>query len=266
VSNGDCVTRRFNPPPNWPLPPEGWRPPPGWKPDPAWPPAPPGWELWIDDGWTTPNKIVLLRVGAGVMWLLLLVSGAASGGVSGFLVMVGSPLFVIGVAAVLRGAARWAWLTSRPAGGVVTTIGIIVLVTGGALAPSSPVESTAGSHTSGTTTLSVTETTVAITTTATTVTTPSSVAEPPTSAPPVSNPIPAPPPAPRVTTTAPQPLKSSPPASPAAHCDAAYPTVCIPSPPPALNCSDIPYRRFTVLAPDPHGFDRDHDGVGCESG
>lgn len=40
----------FNPPPNWPKPPDGWAPPSGWKPDPSWPPPPDGWELWI-----TPN-------------------------------------------------------------------------------------------------------------------------------------------------------------------------------------------------------------------
>ena len=40
---------RFNPPPNWPAPPEGFVPPPGWQPDPAWGPAPEGWQGWIDD-------------------------------------------------------------------------------------------------------------------------------------------------------------------------------------------------------------------------
>lgn len=49
-------------------------------------------------------------------------------------------------------------------------------------------------------------------------------------------------------------------------CDPAYPTVCIASPPPVLACSNIKYRRFLVLRPDPHGFDRDRDGIGCESG
>jgi hypothetical protein len=49
------------------------------------------------------------------------------------------------------------------------------------------------------------------------------------------------------------------------NCDAAYPTVCIPSPPPDLDCADIPYSNFTVLAPDPHHFDGDGDGVGCET-
>jgi micrococcal nuclease len=50
------------------------------------------------------------------------------------------------------------------------------------------------------------------------------------------------------------------------NCDPAYPTVCIPPPPPDLDCGDIPYRRFPVLPPDPHHFDGDHDGVGCEGG
>jgi len=49
------------------------------------------------------------------------------------------------------------------------------------------------------------------------------------------------------------------------NCDPSYPTVCIPPPPPDLNCKDIPYRRFKVLPPDPHKFDSDKDGVGCES-
>jgi micrococcal nuclease len=56
---------------------------------------------------------------------------------------------------------------------------------------------------------------------------------------------------------------SSPP--PPGSCDPAYPDVCIPPPPPDLNCPDIPYRRFRVLPPDPHHFDIDRDGVGCET-
>lgn len=49
------------------------------------------------------------------------------------------------------------------------------------------------------------------------------------------------------------------------RCHPSYPTVCIRPPPPDLDCGDIPYRRFTVLPPDPHNFDTDGDGVGCES-
>lgn len=49
------------------------------------------------------------------------------------------------------------------------------------------------------------------------------------------------------------------------NCDPAYPDVCIPSPPPDLDCKEIPYHRFRVLPPDPHHFDGDGDGIGCES-
>jgi micrococcal nuclease len=48
------------------------------------------------------------------------------------------------------------------------------------------------------------------------------------------------------------------------NCDASYPTVCIPPAPPDLDCGQIPFRRFTVRAPDPHRFDGDKDGIGCE--
>ncbi len=40
---------RFNPPPGWPTPPQGFVPGPGWQPDPGWPAAPPGWQLWVPD-------------------------------------------------------------------------------------------------------------------------------------------------------------------------------------------------------------------------
>jgi micrococcal nuclease len=40
--------------------------------------------------------------------------------------------------------------------------------------------------------------------------------------------------------------------------------VCIPPAPPDLDCGDIEYRRFEVIGSDPHRFDGDHDGIGCE--
>lgn len=49
------------------------------------------------------------------------------------------------------------------------------------------------------------------------------------------------------------------------ECDSSYPTVCIPPPPPDLDCVDIEFRNFLVLDPDPHQFDTDNDGVGCET-
>jgi len=48
-------------------------------------------------------------------------------------------------------------------------------------------------------------------------------------------------------------------------CDPSYPDVCIPPYPPDLNCGDIGYSNFRVIGSDPHGFDRDNDGIGCES-
>ncbi len=61
-----------------------------------------------------------------------------------------------------------------------------------------------------------------------------------------------------------QPSSSKPASAPQQNCSGAYPGVCIPPGPPDLNCPDISYRNFKVLPPDPHGFDRDSDGVGCE--
>ncbi len=48
------------------------------------------------------------------------------------------------------------------------------------------------------------------------------------------------------------------------RCDPSYPSVCIPPPPPDLDCADISYSYFLVFQPDPHFFDRDFDGLGCE--
>lgn len=50
------------------------------------------------------------------------------------------------------------------------------------------------------------------------------------------------------------------------NCHPSYPDVCIPPPPPDLNCPDVkPLKNFRVLPPDPHNFDGDSDGIGCES-
>lgn len=87
---------------------------------------------------------------------------------------------------------------------------------------------------------------------------------------PTATPQPPPPPPP---TQAPQPTApieqpTQPPAvpPPAGNCDPSYPTVCIPPRPPDLSCADVlPATDFTVLPPDPHGFDGNEDGIGCES-
>ena len=60
------------------------------------------------------------------------------------------------------------------------------------------------------------------------------------------------------------------------RCDPAYGGVCIPPPPPDLDCREISERNFRVYRPgdidapsglrvfDPHRFDGDYDGIGCE--
>jgi micrococcal nuclease len=53
------------------------------------------------------------------------------------------------------------------------------------------------------------------------------------------------------------------------QCEPSYPDICIPIGTPDLDCGDITARRFRVLwdvpNPDPHGFDGERDGIGCES-
>ena len=48
-------------------------------------------------------------------------------------------------------------------------------------------------------------------------------------------------------------------------CSESYPDFCIAQAPPDLDCSDLRHSNFTVLQPDPHGFDGDQNGIGCET-
>jgi hypothetical protein len=43
---------------------------------------------------------------------------------------------------------------------------------------------------------------------------------------------------------------------PGDDCDPSYPNICVPSPPPDLNCNDVSNRNFKVVGSDPHGFYR----------
>jgi hypothetical protein len=49
-----------------------------------------------------------------------------------------------------------------------------------------------------------------------------------------------------------------------AACDPSYPTHCIPVGVADLDCADVGAKNFPVRGPDPHRFDVDHDGRGCE--
>jgi hypothetical protein len=48
------------------------------------------------------------------------------------------------------------------------------------------------------------------------------------------------------------------------NCHPSY-SVCIPPPPPDLDCADVNATNFQVTGSDPHGFDGDNDGIGCET-
>jgi micrococcal nuclease len=67
--------------------------------------------------------------------------------------------------------------------------------------------------------------------------------------------------------TYPKRAQASPP-PPGGNCHPSYPDACIPPPPPDLDCADVAHRGFrvrhSVADPDPHRFDGDRDGVGCE--
>jgi micrococcal nuclease len=53
------------------------------------------------------------------------------------------------------------------------------------------------------------------------------------------------------------------------NCEPSYPDVCIPVGSADVDCPDLDARRFSVLwnvaNPDPHRFDGDGDGIGCET-
>ena len=72
-----------------------------------------------------------------------------------------------------------------------------------------------------------------------------------------------------VPTPAPTVAPILPVAPPPSSCEPSYPGICIPIGSADLDCGEIQWRRFDVSwnvpNPDPHGFDRDGDGIGCES-
>lgn len=161
-----------------------------------------------------------------------------------------------------RGLPRWAQITTWGVAGLLG-LGLIGSLTEQdaeqAVASEPGTETTIDSTT--TTSTSTTRPTTSTSTTTSTVVETTTTAAPTTTEAPTTT---APPPPPPPTTQAPPP--PPPPPTTAGNCDPSYPDVCIPPYPPDLNCGDIPHRRFRVLPPDPHGFDRDKDGVGCESG
>jgi uncharacterized protein YraI len=80
-------------------------------------------------------------------------------------------------------------------------------------------------------------------------------AVPPTAVAPQQSVAPAPTPVP------PTPVPAQPPAQ---SCDPNYSGACIPVVGGDLDCGDVPFKRFHSVGSDPHGFDRDGDGIACE--
>lgn len=52
--------------------------------------------------------------------------------------------------------------------------------------------------------------------------------------------------------------------APVAQCDSNYSGVCVPLVSYDLDCKDIGAKRFQSTGSDPHGLDRDKDGLACE--
>lgn len=189
------------------------------------------------------DRMNVVRAGAAAAWLLLLVVGL-TGDLGTLLVTLGLPLVALGLAAVVAGGLRWAWITDRRWGGVAAAAGFVVLlVAAGTTDPVPPARMVAEPAATTKPTATTTRTTTTPTTTAAT-----------TSAPLPASQRPAPPPPPPPPTTR----------NPRQGCDPSYPTVCIPPPPPTLRCDDLPYYDFAVRGDDPHNFDRNHNGIGCE--
>lgn len=114
------MTHRFNPPPGWPHPPEGWAPPAGWTKDAAWPPAPPGWNFWVSDEGVTrrSNPIAVPQVALptrapGVLQRKTSVSYAKAGVVTVGALLIGTAVGV-GGANGTDASAIAATPTSRP--------------------------------------------------------------------------------------------------------------------------------------------------------
>jgi|GEM_PF-3013574 len=65
-------------------------------------------------------------------------------------------------------------------------------------------------------------------------------------------------------TTAPIPHAAAPPAITPGTCDARYQNTCIPISAGDLDCADITARDFDAAGSDPHNFDGNNNGQGCE--
>lgn len=80
-----------------------------------------------------------------------------------------------------------------------------------------------------------------------------------------SPPLPSPPTADSPTPPSPRVPSTPDPSIPSVPTTGAGDGYVAPPPPPDLDCSDVSAREFDVRPGDPHRFDADGDGIGCES-
>ena len=199
-----------------------------------------------------------------------------------FLAVVGFLAMGVSLWGVVRGRVTWASIGSRKMAGTVLAGSFAVMGFGGAVSPQPepvtiPAEGTAPGTVppstgatrapAPTTAAAPTTTTAAATSSSSSTATTAKVAPttPTTVAPTSSTTRPATtattrPAATTTTTTAPMTTTTV----GSGTCDPHYPGVCIPPAPPDLDCPEIPYTNFAVVGGDPHGFDVDKDGIGCE--
>lgn len=104
-----ALMTRYNPPPNWPVPPPGWSPTAGWQPDPAWGPPPEGWQLWTQER-ANPRAWMWAFVAAGAFYAVLLVIMAIVTGGNLNARTAGEFLFPFLLGGIVVGAIGW----SRP--------------------------------------------------------------------------------------------------------------------------------------------------------
>lgn len=151
------MAARYNPPPSWPPPPEGWTPPAGWQPDPTWGPPPPGWQFWVDDGSASgstqgsqppaadggrrrrPNADAWKRTGiiAGITFLVIAIPSAVVSDNPGYatgtaFARVAIPFLITAVIAFLV-KRRWGWWPY-----LALFFGLFVFFAIGSLANSTP--------------------------------------------------------------------------------------------------------------------------------
>lgn len=83
------------------------------------------------------RKFTLSTGIVGAAWLIFAISGAATNGLAGFLVMTSIFAIATGLYTLIVNRPSWAKLSSRKAGAIVAGAGVVAMIAGGALLPPS---------------------------------------------------------------------------------------------------------------------------------